>query len=248
MEVPSAGRWLIRRCDRVLAVSQATAQALSQWGVLPDRIHVVHTIMDSDELHRDSQVPLQDEPPGMEAEIKILLPAQLVRTKGQVTAIEAAHHLKEQGLDFVMWLCGDVKLGVPETYRQELCQTITRYGLGNQVLLLGQRNDIRALMPQADMVILPTYTEGFPRCVWEAMLVKCPVIATPAGGVTDLVVHNETGLLVDVDDSVGLARAIGRLAADSALSATLKERAYEQVCSTFALDKTTTALNLALAG
>jgi glycosyltransferase involved in cell wall biosynthesis len=216
--------------------------------VTPDRIHVVHTVMDSDELHRDSQTPLQDEPPGMEAEIKILLPAQLVRTKGQMTAVEAARQLQEQGLNFVMWLCGDVKLGVPDTFRQELCRAITRYGLDKQVFLLGQRDDIRALMAQADMVILPTYTEGFPRCLWEAMLVKCPVIATPAGGVTDLVVHNETGLLVDVDDSAGLAQAIGRLAGDSSLNATLKERAYAQVCSTFAVDKTTTALNLALAG
>jgi len=43
-----------------LAVSQATAEALSQWGVSPDRIHVVHTIMDSDDLYRDSQAPLQE--------------------------------------------------------------------------------------------------------------------------------------------------------------------------------------------
>ena len=125
-QVPRVGRWLIKRCERVLAVSQATAEALVQWGVAPDRIHVVHTIMDRDGVRRDSQAPVQARPPGIDAAIKILLPAQLVRSKGQMTAIEAARLLKEQGLDLVMWLCGDVKMGVPETYRQDLCQAIVR--------------------------------------------------------------------------------------------------------------------------
>jgi glycosyltransferase involved in cell wall biosynthesis len=246
-EVPRVGRWLIKRCDRVLAVSQATAEALAQWGVAPDRIHVVHTIIDRDSVRRDSHAPVQARPPGMDAEIKILLPAQLVRSKGQMTAIQAARLLKEQGLDFVIWLCGDVKMGVPETYRQDLCQAIERYELDKQVVLLGQRDDVRALMAQAHMVILPTHTEGFPRCVWEAMLVKCPVIATPAGGVTDLVVHNQTGLLFDVDDSAALAQAMGRLVVDQSLAKTITEKAYERLCSAFAVDKTITALNGALA-
>jgi len=245
-EVPCVGRWLIKRCDRVLAVSQATAEALAQWDVAQDCIHVVHTIMDGDGVRRGSLTPVQERPPGMDAEIKILLPAQLVRTKGQMTAIAAARLLKEQGLDFVMWLCGDVKMGVTESYRQDLCQAIERYGLGKQVCLLGQRDEVRALMAQAQMVILPTHTEGFPRCIWEAMLVKCPVIATPAGGVTDLIVHNQTGLLFGIDDSAALAQAIGRLAADRSLGEAMAEKAYEHVCSAFAVDKTMTVLNEAL--
>jgi len=247
MEVPRVGRWLIKRCDRVLAVSQATAEALAQWGVALDRIRVVPTIIDRDGVRRGSQAPVQARPPGIDAAIKILLPAQLVHTKGQMTAIQAARLLKEQGLDFVMWLCGDVKMGVAETYRQDLCQAIERHGLDRQVFLLGQRNDVRALMAQSHMVILPTHTEGFPRCVWEAMLVKRPVIATPAGGVTDLIVHNQTGLLFDIDDSAALAQAIGRMAADKSLSEAITEKAYARVCSAFARDKTTTALDGALA-
>lgn len=247
-EVPWLGRWLIRRCDRVLAVSRATADALAQWGVTPARIHVVYTLMDKEKVLRDSQVPLQPEPPGMDAEIKILLPAQLVRSKGQTTAIEAARQLKAQGLDFVMWLCGDVKLGVSEIFREELCQAIQRYGLAEQVVLLGQRDDVRALMALAHMVILPTHTEGFPRSVWEAIVLKCPVIATPAGGVTELIVPNQTGLNIDIDDSDGLARAITCLAADQDLGETITEKAYEQLCSNFAEDKTMAALQQALVG
>jgi len=245
-EIPRVARWLIKRSHCVLAVSQATARALSQWGGMPDRIRVVPTVMDVDGVCRDSQAPVLEQPPGTDAEIKILLPAQLVRTKGQMTAIEAARLLREQGRDFVMWLCGDVKMGVSERYREELCEAIERHGLGKQVHLLGQRDDVRTLMAQAQMVILPTHTEGFPRCVWEAMLVKCPVIATPAGGVTDLIMHEQTGLLVGIDDSTALAQAISRLATDRSLGAAMTERAYEHVCSAFAVDKTISVLNKAL--
>jgi glycosyltransferase involved in cell wall biosynthesis len=245
-EIPRVARWLIKRSHCVLAVSQATAEALAQWRVAPDRIHVIHTIVDRDGVRRDSQPSVEDRPSGMDAEIKILLPAQLVRTKGQTTAIEAARLLKAQGLDFVMWLCGDVKMGVSERYRQDLCEAIERHGLDKQVLLLGQRNDVRALMAQAQMLILPTHTEGFPRCLWEAMLIKCPVIATPAGGVTDLIVHNQTGLLFGIDDSAALAQAIGRLAADRSLGAALAAKAYDHVCSAFAVGKTVSALNQAI--
>ena len=162
-QVPALGRWLIRRAHRVLAVSTATAAALQEWGVAQDKIRVVHTLIDPEEVQRASGVDVTDRPPHADRPFRILLPAQLLRAKGQRAAVEAAGILKDHGLDFVMWLAGDVKMGSDGQYREEIVEEIARRGLQDHVFLLGHRSDVPALMRLADVVILPTHSEGFPK-------------------------------------------------------------------------------------
>jgi glycosyltransferase involved in cell wall biosynthesis len=141
--------------------------------------------------------------------------------------------LKQQGVAFVMWLAGDIKMGVDPRFVDDLHETIEKHGLKDQVICLGHRSDVRALMTQADAVILPSHTEGFPRAIWEAMILRRPVIATPAGGVTDLVEHDKTGLLVPFDDAPALAVAIDRLAHETGLAARLTQAAFDKVTQTY---------------
>ena len=121
-------------------------------------------------------------------------------------------------------------------------RAIETAGLQDHVFLLGHRRDVRALMTRAHVVILPTHTEGFPRTVWEAMILKCPVIATPAGGVVDLIEHEQTGLLINFNDPIALARALERLMTDPVLRDTLVARAYERVYREYSQDRTTRTL------
>ena len=245
-QVPLLARYLITRCHCILAVSQATAAALKAWNVPADRIHVAPTIMDLDEVLSQGARGITDPLPQSDRSIKIVMPAQLVRTKGQHTAIEAARLLKQRGHDFVMWICGDVKMGVSTAYQQQLLATIEAYDLTDDVFLLGHREDVRALMAQATMLILPTLTEGFPRVIWEAMLLGCPVVATPAGGVTDLIIDDQTGLLFEMEDSEALANNIERLINQDALKQQLTDNARAYVRERFAPDKTGEALHKAL--
>ena len=176
--------------------------------------------------------------PEADGAFKILIPAQLLAAKGQQIAVEAAIELKQQGVAFVMWLAGDIKMGVDARFVDDLHETIEKHGLEDQVICLGHRPDVRALMIQADVVILPSHTEGFPRAIWEAMILQRPVIATPAGGVTDLVEHDKTGLLVPFDDAPALAAAIERLAHETGLAARLTQAAFDKVTQTYS-DSTT---------
>lgn len=224
-QVPLLARYLIKRCHCILAVSPATAQALLQWRVPRHRIHVAPTIMDMDHVMAQGALALADPPPHMDRSKRIVVPAQLVPTKGQHTALEAAHLLKQRGHDFVMWLCGDVKMGVAPGYRRRLANMIGEYGLQDHCYLLGQRQDLPALVSRADVLVLPTHTEGFPRTVWEAMLLGCPVVATPVGGIVDLVTDGKTGLLFGLDDKVALAAAIERVFTDGPLARELTTNA-----------------------
>ncbi len=245
-QIPVFARYLIKRCHCILAVSRATATALKAWQVPADRIHVAPTIIDVDDVLSQGAQGMADPLPQSDRSVKIVIPAQLVRTKGQHTAIEAARILQQQGHDFVMWICGDVKMGVSDAYRQQLTRCIEEYGLGQDVFLLGYRDDVRALIAQATMLVLPTMTEGFPRVIWEAMLLGCPVVATPAGGVTDLIIDGQTGLLFDMEDGEALADCIERLISQEVLRKQLADKARAYMSKHFAPEKTGEALDEAL--
>ncbi len=236
-------RWVIKKADAVLAVSNPTAQALKSWAVPKEKVHVVYTAVDFNKVIEDSQKELLTSPPRIDKPFKILLPGQLLLTKGQHTAIEAALLLKKKGLDFVIWLAGDVKMGAGDEYRQHLQKAIGDYGLEDNVFLLGFRQDVRVLIRLSDVVILPTYSEGFPRVVWESMILGRPVISTPVGGVTDLIIDGETGLIVPVDDAKALAQSIEKLILDKELCDTIAQKGCERMYDKFSPDKHIEALS-----
>ena len=86
--------------------------------------------------------------------------------------------------------------------------------LGARLLLTGQRPDIPGLLAAMDLFCLPSYREGMPRTIIEAMMMAKPVIATNIRGAREEVVPGETGLLVATRDVRALARAIARCVAD----------------------------------
>jgi glycosyltransferase involved in cell wall biosynthesis len=98
---------------------------------------------------------------------------------------------------------------------------------------------MEAVINASDIVILPTHTEGFPRVILEAMVLRRPVCATPVGGIPEAIIDGETGLLFEVDDDRMLARQIERLLTDSVLRDKIVEQAYEYVLKGFTPDEHT---------
>ena len=91
-------------------------------------------------------------------------------------------------------------------------------------------------MAAADIVVLPSAYEGLPNVVLEAMRFRKPVVATAAPGTTEVVVSNETGLLVPVGNVMLLARAIRDLVRDPALARRFGEAGRAHVESKFRAD------------
>ncbi|MGH8217866.1 MAG: glycosyltransferase family 4 protein [Steroidobacteraceae bacterium] len=88
----------------------------------------------------------------------------------------------------------------------------------------------------ADLFVLPSYTEGLPMALLEAMSWGLPVIASPVGGIPQVIRHEENGLLVPAGDVAGLSRALARLLSDCELAARLGGAARATIESQFALD------------
>jgi glycosyltransferase involved in cell wall biosynthesis len=141
--------------------------------------------------------------------ISILLPAaRPVLEKGHMTAVKALVLLKEQNLKFNLIFPGKVSTGVDSTFLNELNRYIQENDLYESVQFIGWKDSLEQTIIESNIVILPSYTEGFPRVLIEAMLLKRPIIATPVGGIPEAIIHDETGYIVDIDDYENLAKYI----------------------------------------
>jgi len=97
-----------------------------------------------------------------------------------------------------------------------LGRRVDEAGAGGAVSFAGEVDDVATVLSAADVLVLPSRWESMPYVLLEAGAMGLPVVATPVGGVPELVEEGVTGALVPVDDAVALAEAMVRLAADPA--------------------------------
>lgn len=114
-------------------------------------------------------------------------------------------------------------------YRRSIEELIERRQVGDRVTLLGRRDDVGAILKAADVFVFPSYTEGMPNALLEAMAAGLPVVASDILACRAVITHERTGLLVSVRNSKALADAILRLFADPEAAARLGEAARQHV-------------------
>jgi glycosyltransferase involved in cell wall biosynthesis len=110
--------------------------------------------------------------------------------------------------DVVFLLAGD------GPRRTMLEQEAAELGVTERIVFLGARDDIPVLLETCDVFALPSLNEGLPLTVLEAMAARRPVIATSVGGIPEVVLDGETGILVPPADPHALAVGIRSLLAD----------------------------------
>jgi len=235
-------RWLCRRrCAALLAVSRATKAALMCSGIDAAKIHVLHNPVAVDALLERSCRPLVNLPPHADSPVRLLVPAALMSSKGQHTAIAALRKVLDAGIDAVLWLAGphSSPYGKDKDYPGALCSLAKELGVAGRVAVLGQREDIPQLLAAATTVVLPTHTEGHPRALLEAFALAKPVAATPVGGIQDMIVPGLTGLFFDVEDAEGCAACIEALVRDPIGAKRIGRNAQEYVRLAFTPEQQT---------
>ena len=152
-------------------------------------------------------------PPAADLDIEqglILFLGRFTQEKGVFDLLDAMALLKARGLHFKLVLAGDGDMDL-------IASKITALGLTAVVEMpgwLGEDHKLN-LLRRAHMFVLPSYTEGLPMGILEAMAMGCPVIASNVGGVPDQIQENVSGVLVEPGDVAALANAIDRLLVDS---------------------------------
>jgi len=224
-------RWLLKnKVNAIIVHSRATYTQIVRMGISEGKISYAPNVIDPQEVSALSKRPPDLPLPGMPKQIKILLPAaRPVHEKGHLTAVKALSRIRKAGVDAVLWFPGKIAAGVDASFVRFLDRKIAELGLLHVVKYIGWRDDMPAVIKCADIIILPTHTEGFPRVVLEAAILRKPVCATPVGGIPEVIDHDRTGLLFPVDDDHALARHILRLSADPAYGQKLADAAFERV-------------------
>ena len=220
-----ATRWLLAPLDsatarlaaRLVAVSEDTKRAYERQGYPRGRIEVVYNGVD---LPANGASP-HNEPP------RIGEVARLCDVKGQRELLRAVASVPEARLV----LAGrDLEQG--GAFQAELERESERLGIRERVEF-GFYEDVPALLDTLDVVALPSWTEGLPLVLLEAMARARPVVATPVGGTPELVTDGETGLLVPPRDPEALAEALRRVLDDPDLARRLGDAGRAQVAERF---------------
>ncbi len=132
----------------------------------------------------------------------LVMVARLTQPKGHCDLIEALALLRDRWPQLQCVCVGDGEL------RQSLEALAAARGLSSICRFVGSRDDVTEFYAAADMVVLPSHSEGFPFVILEAMAMGKAVIATSVNGVPEVIEHTKTGLLVKAHDVAGLAGAI----------------------------------------
>jgi len=212
-------RWMTPFIDRYLAVSRD----LHDWlienvGIDPARVVWIPNGIDVDSFvvapAKKLTRPLLESfaPPGT---ILIGTVGRLDPVKDQAGLVSAFNLLCESLPDVRSRLRLVI---VGEGPRRAMLEAqVADLGLATQVCLLGNRDDVPALLPEFDIFVLSSIAEGMPGVVLEAMAAGLPVVATEVGGVGEVVLPGVTGLLVPAGDPLALTRALANYVSDEAL-------------------------------
>lgn len=216
--------------SRIVVISRAVASRFR--GAAARRVRCVYNGVDLERFSPRSPRPGLREALGVSGEGPVIASAgRFVAYKGYDHLIEAARLLNARRPDVEWVIAGDGELRAPLEAR---CRNT---GLTHQVHFLGWRDDLPDVFALADLFVSPAIGEHFGRVLIEAMAMGKPVVATASGGVPEIVVHGETGLLVQPADPAALAEAVHTLLADPGLRRRLGGAARARVEAEFSLTR-----------
>jgi glycosyltransferase involved in cell wall biosynthesis len=222
-------RLAYRFATKVVANSSAARTILEREGLAPKSIAVIPNGVDAGTFTtRSPRATTQ-------RRRTIITVANLRPEKGHETLIAAATLLARDFPDVRFQIVG-------EGPRRAVLESLVRARhLKRRVMFLGHREDVPALLADADVFVLPSRSEAFPNGAIEAMAAGLPVIAGAVGGLVDLIDHGRTGLLIEPDQPEQLAHAIGQLLTDQQLATRIGTAARTDVVQRYSFERMVTA-------
>jgi glycosyltransferase involved in cell wall biosynthesis len=227
-----ANRFLLKKCDRIVAVGEQVKQALVANEDLPaERIEVIYNGVDvsrymATDTHKERFALRGELGIGENAQVVIQV-ARLNALKDHHTALAAMEQVIRKLPAVEFWIVGEGE------ERGSIEAEILRLGLATKVRLLGNRSDVNILMRAADVFLLTSVSEGIPLTVIEAMFSGLPCVCTDVGGLPEIIEHERNGLLAQARNPQGLADMLERVLTDSGFSGRLAVAGREDALARF---------------
>ncbi len=215
-----------------VAVCEAAKNAaINREGIRPDKIQVIPIGVPPQTIPREQRDEIRRQFNIAENAWPVIgVLANLRDMKGHRHIIHALPAILRENPDAVFLFAGrdDSKGAIREVARHHEVDSAIRF--------LGFVEDTPSVLAAMDIFLLPSYWEGFPVSILEAMQAGVPVIATHVGGIPEMIRDGQDGLLISPKSPEAIAQAVNRLANDFALRATLARSADAHFQSSFTID------------
>jgi colanic acid/amylovoran biosynthesis glycosyltransferase len=217
----------VNRSRFVVAISSFGRSQLMRWISADDwpKVRVVHCGLDGDFLAQSLTPPPRT--------VQLVCVGRLCEQKGQLLLLRAVHRLREQGQRVQLVLAGDGEM------RPQVEALIAELGLGDQVRITGWIGGdvVRKEILDARALVLPSFAEGLPVVLMEAMALGRPVISTYIAGIPELVHDGVNGWLIPAGDIEALADAMREVVEhDDGDLARIGARAHERAVDRHSID------------
>lgn len=152
--------------------------------------------------------------------------AGLTDQKDLITFIDTAQKIKAakpEALKIKFIIIGDGPL------RESLAEYAAAKNMQNDIIFTGFKNNVAQLLPEFDVFLMTSVSEGLPLTIYEAFACHVPVVSTDAGGIREVVVDNKTGFVTPLKDASRLAGHVLEILQDKVLANTITENAFALV-------------------
>lgn len=199
-------KWICSGMDANLAMNAEEWEVLNGWNSKSARY--VHGIGVETALYRDVVVnrgAKRKELGIPEDAFVALAVGELNKNKNHQVILKALAHFDSIPAELFLLICGKGEL------REQLARQAASIGFQDRLILAGYRNDMAEIYQIADCLVFPSYHEGLPVSVIQAMVAGLPIAASRIRGITDLIADGEGGFLCDPSDEEEFFRAICQL-------------------------------------
>ncbi|MDP8903759.1 MAG: glycosyltransferase family 4 protein [Chloroflexota bacterium] len=248
-------RLLTPSIDRLIAVSRAIVAKLSAEGRTAAPVELIYNGVDLQRYeYTEACCTLPEEYGFAEGSPLVGVVARLEPEKGHQTLIEAWPRVLERVPAARLLIIGEGSMRAQlEAHAEGLgllgepCQGPSCVGTrqarpGAKLVFTGLRDDVPAVTAALDVAVLPSYREAQGLAILEAMALRRPVVASAVGGVTEMIEHERTGLLVPPHDPIALSDAISRLLINHPLADTLARAGHDLAHSRFSVEAMASAV------
>ncbi|HEX8576817.1 MAG TPA: glycosyltransferase family 4 protein [Flavobacterium sp.] len=215
------------RIVKIVSVSKAVEAIFEHIIQDKERLITLYDAVDVEEFAQRKNHNLLHTEFNLDAETKIIGNiAALTAQKDIFTFIDTAEkiiHTNNNKLKLKFIVVGKGEL------KDILKNYILSKKLQKDILLIGYRNNVKELLPEFNVLLLTSITEGLPLTIYEAFASRIPVVATRAGGIAEVVINGKTGFTADVKGIDQLAEGVLTILNDSIVRENIKHNAYNLV-------------------
>ena len=210
---------------KIVCISRAVQKVLRKGGVFKNKIITIHDTVDTG-ISLNQKGKLRATQAIDEKQKVVAFVGALAEHKDPLTFVRMCAELVKYNNDYPIYF---VMIGEDYGMKKVIEKAILDFELGKVIELTGFINNMHYVWPDIDVLVVTSKEEGLCSTVLEAFVYGIPVVATSAGGLKELVLHEKTGLLTQIGDKNGIAKEVRRILNDLSLREELKNNSKKWV-------------------